>query len=37
LIAAPISSYKVNKGSGFGDETSAKPWFVLTEHAKPSE
>lgn len=37
LIAAPISSYKVSKGSGFGDETSAKPWFVLTEHAKPSE
>lgn len=37
LIAAPISSYKVSKGSGFGDETSTKPWFVLTEHAKPAE
>lgn len=37
LIAAPISSYKVTKGSGFGDETSTKPWFVLTEHAKPTE
>lgn len=37
LIAAPISSYQVNKGSGFGDETSTKPWFVLTEHSKHSE
>ena len=37
LIAAPISSYKVSKGSGFGDESSTKPWFVLTEHTKPAE
>lgn len=37
LIAAPISSYKVSKGSGFGDESSTKPWFVLTEQTKPAE